>query len=284
MSRGRTCVAADAVSASWFGGGAVIDGAAMGRIAILALAAALALPARADDAPVPPVATLRVGVPAGPDAVAGFDRDIFAEAAREAGLGVVFAVMPPGTALAALDAGRLDVAAGPFPPGAASGRRALVPVAGDGDALLKRRGDGGLGVPRDAAGKLVGTLGPAAGEARLRAAAAALQARLAPRRPAFPDPLADLASGRVAALAGALPEVAAAALARPDLYEVVGPAFGTTVRLAPVSRADRPDLAARLDAALGRMRADGRLAGAQRRWFGLAFDPPAGQPVSTSNR
>ncbi len=256
----------------------------MGRIAILALTAALALPARADDAPVPPAATLRVGVPAGPDAVAGFDRDLFAEAAREAGLGVIFAVMPPGAALAALDAGRLDVAAGPFPPDAASGRRALAPVAADGDALLKRRGDGSLGGPRDAAGKLLGELGPPAGAARLRAEAAALHARLSSPRPAFPDPLADLASGRVAALIGVVPEVASAALARPDAYEVVAPGVGPTVRLAPLARADRPDLAARLDAALGRIRADGRLAEVQRRWFGLAFDPPAGHPVSTSNR
>lgn len=291
----------------------------MGRIAILALAIALAGPARAEVAPGPALSTLRVGVPAEPDAVAGFDRSLFAEAAREAGLGVVFEVVPPGAALVELDADLLDVAAGPYPPGAALRHLALAPVAGDGDALLKRRGDGSLKTPEDAAGKRVGTLsalpwagprnlarsrqgaeqdclgsptpscsGPPAGAARLRAGAVALHARFVPPRPAFPDPLADLAAGRLAALIGALPEVAAAAAGRPDAYEVVGPALGGTVRLAPLVRPDRPGLAARLDAALERMRADGRLADVQRRWFGLAFGPPSGlppgQPVSTSNR
>ena len=254
----------------------------MGRTAILALAIALGAAARAGDAPSPPAGTLRVGVASAPDAVAGFDRSLFAEAAREAGLGVVFDVMSPRASLAGLDADRVDVAAGPFPPDAALGHLALPPVAGDGDALLKRRGDGSLGTSDEAAGKVVGLLGPTAGAGRLRAEAAALHARLAVPRSAFPDPLRDLAAGRLAALVGALPAVAAAALERPDAYEVVGPVFGLAVRLAPVMRADRPALAARLGAALARMRADGRLAEVQRRWFGLAFDPPGGQPVATS--
>lgn len=283
----------------------------------LALSAALAPPALAEGA----TATLRVGVPAGPDPVAGFDRSLFAEAAREAGLGVVFAVMPPGAALDALGAGRIDVAAGPFRPGdapgrAAAGRRAtgfrsalplasrlaspLALLAPDGDALLKRRGDGSVKLPGDAAGKTVGLLGPApiaasiavpipaATAARLRAGAGALRARAAAAAPrAFADPLGDLAAGRVAALVGALPDVAAAALARPEGFEVVGLVPGRAG--APPSagaalvRADRPDLADRLGAAIGRMRADGRLAAVQRRWFGVALDSsPPGQPAAAS--
>lgn len=248
----------------------------MGRIAILAMAVALAGAARAEDAgPAPASDTLRVGVPAEPGATAGFDRDLFGAAAREAGLGVSFTVVRPGDAPAELDAGRIDAAAGPFPPDAAIGRRALAPVAGDGDALLKRRGDGSLAAPADAAGKVLGVLGPPPGAARLRSAAAALHARVSARTLAFADPMRDLATGRVAALVGSLPDVAAAALARPDAYEVVGPVLGRGVRLAPLVRADRPDLAVRLDAALARMKADGRLAEMQRRWFGIAFDPPA---------
>lgn len=280
-----------------------------------ALAAVIAGPASAGE----PVPTLRVAVPAGPDAVAGFDRDLFAEAAREAGFGVIFEVMPPEAAPAALDAGRVDVAAGPYrpggvpgqapgqapeqapgqPSGSPAGRRVLAALAPDGDALLKRRGDGSVKLPADAAGKVVGMLGPAPipapTAARLRAGAEALGARVALPPRAFPDPPGALAAGRVAALIGGLPEVAAAALARPDAFEVVGlvpgragppPAAG-----AAVMRVDRPDLAGRIEAALGRMRADGRLAAAQRRWFGVAPAPaaasaaapaPAGQPVATS--
>lgn len=251
-----------------------------------AAALALAAPVRAGEpGPPPPVPTLRVGVPRAPGAVAGFDRDLFLQAAREAGADAIFDEMPPSEALAALDAGRLDVAAGPFPPAAAARRRALPTVALDGDALLKRRGDGSLRIPENAAGKRVGTLGPPAGAARLRAEATALHARVAPRPSAFADPLGDLAAGRLAALVGDLPEVAAAALARPGSFEVLGPLLGRTVRLAPLLRADRPDLAARLDAALVRITADGRLAEMQRRWFGIAFEAagprvtPGGPPL-----
>lgn len=254
----------------------------MGRIAILAVVVALAAPARAGDVVAPaPGGTVRVGVPAGPDPVAGFDRSLFAEVSREAGLGAVFEVMPPEAAPAALDAGRIDVAAGPFPFDRAAERLALGPVATDGDALLKRRGDGSLGLPAQAAGKVLGLLGPAPSLPRLRAEVAMLRARAAAPPRAFADPLRDLAAGRVAALVGELPDVAAAALARPDGFEVVGPAFGRTRPTVSLLRADRPDLAARLDAALARMRADGRLAAVQRRWFGLA-DPPAAQPVATA--
>lgn len=238
------------------------------------LTLALAAPVRAGDAvPPPPVATLRVGVPSAPDPVAGFDRNLFAETAREADFGLIFDVLSPKAALTELDAGRIDVAAGPFPPEAALRRRALAAVTTEGDALLKRRGDGSLKVPEDAAGKLLGTLGPPADSARLRADTSALRARLAARPKAFADPVGNLAAGRLAALVGALPEVAAAAQAHPDSFEVLGPLLGRTVRLAPLLRADRPDLAARLDAALARVRADGRLADMQRRWFGIVVEP-----------
>ena len=252
----------------------------MGRNAILALVMVLAAEARADDvAPLPAAVTVRVGVPSAPDAVAGFDRSLFAEAAREAGYGVIFDVMPSPAALAGLDAGRVDVAAGPFPPEAARRRRALAAVAVDGDGLLKRRGDNSTGTVQAVSGKVVDLLGLPAGAAQLRADVAALGARVAARPKAFADPLRDLAAGRLAALVGPWFEAAAVALARPDSFEIVGPPFGRTVRLAPLMRADRPDLAARLDGAIARMTADGRVAALQRRWFGIAFDT-AGRPAA----
>ena len=252
----------------------------MGRTAILVLVIACAAPARASDpAVVPAAATLRVGVPPEPDPAAGFDRSLFAEVARVAGFGVIFDAMPAAAARAALDAGRLDVAAGPFPLDARPGDRALLPVAATGDALLKRRGDGSVKTAQDLAGKVLGLLAPPGGGGKLRREVTALRARLDPRPKAFGDPLRDLAAGRLAAVVGAVAELTAVALAHPDGFEVVGPPIGPTVRLAPLMRADRPDLAVRLDAAIAAMKKDGRLADLQRRWFGILFDPPD-QPVA----
>lgn len=245
-----------------------------------AILPALLAPAAADEAGAPP-ARLTVAVPPGSGPTAGFDRDLFAALAVDIGSGITVVEAPPAAALAGLDGGRFDVAAGPFAPGEAAGRRALPPVAIGGEALLKRRGDGALLEAADVAGKRIGVPDAAVG-ASVRRLAAALKARVTLHGSFRPgDGEGDLAAGRVAALAGSVEAVAAAALARPGAVEVVGPPFGAAPRLAPAMRpgpeADR--LAGVVAGALRRMRADGRLAALQRRWFGLAFDPPAAVPV-----
>lgn len=243
--------------------------------ALLALGASLVVP-RAAAEPVPS-RTLAVGAAPASAAWGGFDRDLFAEVGRDIGVGIVWVEVPREAALAALDAGRFDVAAGPFAATEAPRHRLLPPVAERGDALLKRRGDGAVTKPADLAGKSVGIVPDAAAATRLRALVVGFHARAA-KRTSFVrhDAEADLATGRLAAVAGPLDDIAAAALARPDVFEVVGPPFGPTARMAPALRPDSgaTPLADTLAGALGRMRADGRLASLQRKWFGLVFDPP----------
>ena len=265
----------------------VLPVAKLTRTAVAALlgASLVAGGAVAADAESGPGRTLTVGVPSGPSVVVGFDRDLFAALAQEVGAGLAWREVSPGTALSSLDAGRFDVAAGPVAPPEAGGRRLLPPVVTFGDAALKRRGDGAVLKPADLAGKVIGSLRFPPEPARLRVVAASFRARAAVR-PGFAagDAAADLAAGRLAALVGPLPDVAAAALARPDAFAVVGPPFGATARLGPVMRASAEStaLAEALGAALGRLRADGRLAALQRKWFGLVFDPP--DPVSPAAR
>ena len=230
------------------------------------------------DPTVPPVAVpiLTVGVEPGPGPRARFSRDLFAAVAQTMGASIVWVEVAREEALAGLMRSRYDVAAGPFAPNEATGLALLAPVVLAGDGILKRRGDGGLQKPADIAGKAIALIGPPAETVGLRALLAALHARL-PRRSGLMDPLADLAAGRLAALAGPLEAVAAARLAQPELFDTVGPPFGQTGRLAPVTRPG--PLADRISAALGRMRADGSLATLQQRWFGLVFDPPDALPV-----
>ncbi len=254
------------------------------RHALVLLGVALALrtgSAGAEDAPArpPPIPSLTVGAEPGTGPRARFDRDLFAALAQEVGMGLAWIDVPPTDALAALDRGRFDVAAGPFAPetlAAAAEHLALPPVAVAGEAVLRRRGDGSVTQAADLAGKSLGLLGTAADTAATRRLLASLTARV-PHRPTLVEPTADLAAGRLAALAGPLDAVAAAWLARPDLFEVLGPPLGRTVRLAPAVR--RGALAETLAGGLRRMRADGRLAALQQRWFGLVFDPPDAPPV-----
>lgn len=225
-------------------------------------------PARAD----PP---LTVGVSPGSAPDAAFSRELFAAVALDLGRPVAWIEVPRSSALGDLAAARFAVAAGPFSPAEAAGRRALPAVSSLGDAILKRAGDGALRSPSDLAGKSLGLLGGPADAPRLRAVAAALRARV-PSRPRLADAVADVLAGRLAAAAGPLGLVAAAFDEHPALLEAVGPPVGPVTRLVPVmmpgSDADA------VAAALTRMRADGRLAALQRRWFGLALDPPAAKP------
>ena len=240
-------------------------GARLAQALVLALLGVPGPAAAGEDRPAP--VALSVAVPPGSGPAAGFDRDLFGAVARDLGAGIAVVEVAPADALAGLDAGRWDVAAGPFAPAEIRARRALPPVATGGVALLKRRGDGGLPTAAAVAGKRVGV--PDAGvAAAVRALAAASKARVALRRSFRPgDGEADLAAGRVAALAGPVEAVAAAALARPEAVEVVGPPFGAAPRLAPAMRPgpEAAALAGAVAGALGRMRADGRLAALQRR-------------------
>ena len=250
--------------------------------ALLVLAAPSGIAAAAEPAP---PQTLSVGVAPASAAWGGFDRDLFSEVGRDIGVGIVWTEVPRAAALAALDAGRFDVAAGPFAAAEARGHRLLPAVAEGGDALLKRRGDGAVAKPADIAGKSVGIVPDAAGSARLMAVVAVLHGRATKRSSLIGDDgEADLAAGRLAAVAGPLDAIAAAALARPDAFEVVGPPFGPTERMAPALRPGpgAARLADTLAGAIGRIRADGRLAALQRKWFGLVFDPPDSPPAAAA--
>lgn len=222
--------------------------------------------------------------PAGP--TRGFKADLMAELARALGVTVRWVALPPADVLPALAAGRVDLAmplAMPpaMPPAAARRLSPLPPVADGSTALLKRRGDGTLLVPGDAVNKAVGVLCGSPAGAQLRAFAAAQRGRVSLRPyPGLAAAEDDLAAGRVAAVAGPLVELAAAAADRPELFETVTPPLGPRADYAAlaVRDADHAGLADAASAAILAMAADGRLAALQRRWFGVAFPAPAGAP------
>ena len=94
---------------------------------------------------------------------------------------------------------------------------------------------------------------------------------------------ADLAAGRIAVVSNSLPNIAYAAQQRPDTFEVVQPPFGEKSYFGYISRkdADAAKLADAVDAALLKMKRDGRLATLQKKWFGASFDTPDHAPAPT---
>lgn len=92
----------------------------------------------------------------------------------------------------------------------------------------------------------------------------------------FNDAYADMAAGRVVAVANSLPNIAFVAKQRNGAFEVVVPPFGKKSYFSFVGTkdADHASLIDAVDAAIIKMKGDGRMAKLQEKWFGTKFDTP----------
>jgi polar amino acid transport system substrate-binding protein len=151
------------------------------------------------------------------------------------------------------------------------------PIAEATVALLKRTGDDSIKKPADISGKLVGSQKSSAQLAQLKQYGGTLPAKVDAREyPAFNEAYADLAAGRVVAVANSITNIAYAAQQRPETFTVVKPAFGAKSYFGYIWRkdADSDKLVGALNAAILKIKADGRLAAIQKKWFGDSFDTP----------
>ncbi|GAB7535095.1 transporter substrate-binding domain-containing protein [Burkholderia sp. 3C] len=215
---------------------------------------------------------------------AGFNKDLFAEVGKLMAVKVRFVDLPWESVLPGLDAGKFDMVAGPLTvTKARMGRYAFtLPIADGTDALLKRAGDGSLKQSSDIAGKVVGAGKGSAQLDQLKAYVATL-----PKPPTVREYVdnnqayADLAAGRLAAVANSLTNVAYVAKQRPAMFAVVQPAFGAKVYFAYCMRkdADSAPLNAAFNAALVTLNQNGTLAALQKKWFGVAVDLPSTMPT-----
>lgn len=215
---------------------------------------------------------------------AGFNKDLFAEVGKLLAVKVRFVNLPWESVLPGLDAGKFDMVAGPLTvTKARMGRYAFtLPIADGTDALLKRAGDASLKQPADIAGKVVGAGKGSAQLDQLKAYVATL-----PKPPTVREYVdnnqayADLAAGRLAAVANSLTNVAYVAKQRPAMFALVQPAFGAKVYFAYCMRkdADSASLNAAFNAALVKLNQSGTLAALQKKWFGVAVDLPPAMPT-----
>ena len=82
-------------------------------------------------------------------------------------------------------------------------------------------------------------------------------------------------------MANSLTNIAFVAKTRPDTFEVVEPAFGEKSYFGFIigKDADHAALADAVAAAMLKIKADGRLATLQKKWFGASFDLPDTVPA-----
>ncbi|WP_376090236.1 transporter substrate-binding domain-containing protein [Roseomonas sp. CCTCC AB2023176] len=217
----------------------------------------------------------------------GMNVELFEHVGRDLGVRIRFQDLPWPAVLPGLEAGRYDMVGGPatITRARAERYRFTVPVAEATVAVLKRANDASIQKPEDVAGKQLGGATATAQLAQFQAFVQRLPGTTPPIREyqSFSEAYADLAAGRIAAVANSLPNIAFVAKTRPNVFAVVNPPFGEKSYFGYIGRKDE-DSAPLLDAiddSIRRMRTDGRLAALQTKWFGQAFDTPDNVPPPT---
>ena len=216
----------------------------------------------------------------------GLNVDLFAEVGKELGVKIEWVALPWEGVLPGLEAKKFDMVGGPatITKARMERYRFTPPVAEATVALLKRKSDTALKKPEDVAGKVVGGGKASAQLAQLQAFVDKLPGKTEVREyPGNNEAYADLAAGRIVAVGNSLPNIAYVALQRPDTFAVLLPPIGVKSYFGYIGRKDEDSakLMDAVDAAILKMKADGRLAKLQTKWFGQPFETP--DAVTTPN-
>ncbi len=214
----------------------------------------------------------------------GLNVDLFNELVKEMGVKLEWVLLPWEGVLPGLETKKFDMVAGPatITKARLERYRFSVPIADASVAFLKRKGDASVMKPADMSGKIVGGGKSSAQLEQAKLYGDTLPGKVQTRDyPGNNEAYADLAAGRISAVANSLPNIAYVAQQRPDTFEVVQPPFGAKSYFGYISRkdADAAKLADAVDAALLKMKRDGRLASLQKKWFGASFETPDHAPA-----
>lgn len=157
-----------------------------------------------------------------------------------------------------------------------------LPISTASVTVLKRKGDTRIHSAEDLAGMVVGSQSGAPQIAVVRDYEKAV---LAPRGKSlkelkefmdYNEAYAALAAKRVDAVVQSLPNLAPLVKERPDVFEIVQPAFGPATYYAWAARndADSATLVQFFSDGIARLNKSGRLAELQKKWFGFTMDLP----------
>lgn len=151
------------------------------------------------------------------------------------------------------------------------------PIADGTMAVMTKASNDDINTPADIAGKVVGTQ---AGSVHLDALNTYVETLSEPVTIKtyidYNEAYADLATGRIVAVANSLPNLLDAQGKRPELFSVADGTFGAQKFYTWVARKDEDSasLAAFMDESIARLQADGTLAELQTKWFGGPMELP----------
>ncbi|WP_209315956.1 transporter substrate-binding domain-containing protein [Haematospirillum jordaniae] len=212
----------------------------------------------------------------------GLCKDLFDEVAKDLGVSVRYVDLPWPSILPGLDAGKFDFVNAPvtITPERAKRYAFTLPIGDATVSLLKQAGNEAIKTPNDIVGLTVGAQKGSAELTQLKALGTSLGGVRIREYVNIDEALADLGTGRIQAVANALPLQAYAARQRPDRFEMVLPSFGKPGHFAWLGRrdADSESLIEAVNTALMRMHEDGRLDAINTRWLGTAPRLPRVMP------
>jgi polar amino acid transport system substrate-binding protein len=205
--------------------------------------------------------------------IVGYGSDILAYIVNQLGVKLDQKDLPFTGILPGLDAKQFDFVATAvmITPERAQKYGMTVPIADGTVGILKRKGDNSIKTPADIKGKVVGTL---QGSAYPKAVKDFEKGTKEIKEYAgFPEAYQDLANGRVDVVVNTNANLSAIVKKQPDTYELVG-TFGDKKWISWVTRTQDKELLDYLNSKILEMKASGKLAELQKKWFGYTMETP----------
>lgn len=215
----------------------------------------------------------------------GMTKDLFDEVSKELGVEPVYQDLPWTAQLPGLEVGKFDIVIAPvtITPERLERYTFTLPIADATVGLVKAKSNDEITKPEDIAGKTVGVQQGTAQFRQLQAYGEELGGVDIKEYGTTDEAYADLATGRLDAVAGSSPNLAYLVKQRGDVFALLEPAtFGEPKYFAWVLQKgeDSGSLAQAIDAALLKMTEDGRVKAIQEKWLGGYTELPREVPAS----
>ncbi|HRO10310.1 transporter substrate-binding domain-containing protein [Amaricoccus sp.] len=215
----------------------------------------------------------------------GMTKDLFDEVAKEIGVEPVYQDIPWTAELPGLEVGKFDIVIAPvtITPERLERYTFTLPIADATVGLVKAASNDAISKPEDIKGKKVGVQQGTAQFRQLQAYGESLGGVDVREYGTTDEAYADLAAGRLDAVAGSSPNLAYLVSQRGDVFKLLEPStFGQPTYFAWVLRKgdDSASFADAIKDAMLKMTDDGRVKAIQEKWLGTYTELPREVPQS----
>ena len=213
----------------------------------------------------------------------GLCKDLMDEVTEELGVSPIYNDLPWTSVLPGLEAGKFQMVNAPVTITAERLERYAftLPIADASVGLVKRKGDDKISTPEDIKGLVVGSQKGSAQLDQLKAFAEEVGGADVREYSSVDEAYADLAAGRLDAVAGSFPLLGYLAQQRPEIFETVTPVFGKKKYFAwvAVKSPETETMIDKVNEVILAMHEDGRMADLHEKWLGTAVELPKEMPA-----